>query len=611
MVTMDKLLFFIQKGYNVLFEGEHGIGKTALVKSAFEEAGLKWAYFSGATMDPYIDFCGVPVKVGEGNDSYIELIKPKHLATNEIQALFFDEFNRSHKKVRNAVMELIQFRTINGQPFSKDLRIVWAAINPDDEENTYNVEPMDPAQKDRFHVHLKFKYECCLEYFVKTFGEYTGKAAVQYWESLPDDQKKLVSPRRLEYALKAYGDGGDVRDILPKSCNPNRLSTVIKAGPAEIKLTSLMNDEEAAEEFLANENNYLYALKTIIANQKFIEFFAPLLPPEKIAILYIEESKIRAFIQKDLAEKKNDSVFSGPLLEVVVANQNVKAAEQIKGYMAKAGVACDALVKFVFNDKAKNDNAPIFGKIESLHYKSVSEAYKKTTKRTQALHAALTTWYGDIKDNVGPNPTIDTSRVALMGLHSFLSHARFHSVKKTAPDIMNLINHLLVSMVRAGKDWKFVRETVEQNNRIKWVRGRFGKTTLRDIEMYINSEIAKKKETVSTIVKSVVASKTPVAADAKAAKPIPPATIVSVPAQVPSGTHRTYSEVNDHASMEAVWKAYKGNGGMFTFEGIEKDPAFGLKFAKGNHARRIMLKWEQMRKSQKPQSPNITKMFVA
>ena len=43
-----------------------------------------------------------------------------------------DEFSRAHKKVRNAVMELIQFKSINGRKF-KNLKIVWAAINPDDD----------------------------------------------------------------------------------------------------------------------------------------------------------------------------------------------------------------------------------------------------------------------------------------------------------------------------------------------------------------------------------------------------------------------------------------------------------------------------------------------
>ena len=41
----------------------------------------------------------------------------------------FDELNRAKPKVRNAVMELIQFRSINGIKFN-NLRMIWAAINP-------------------------------------------------------------------------------------------------------------------------------------------------------------------------------------------------------------------------------------------------------------------------------------------------------------------------------------------------------------------------------------------------------------------------------------------------------------------------------------------------
>jgi MoxR-like ATPase len=49
--------------------------------------------------------------------SYLELVRPKAFRDDEVQALFFDEFNRSHKNKRNAVMELMQFKSINGRKF--------------------------------------------------------------------------------------------------------------------------------------------------------------------------------------------------------------------------------------------------------------------------------------------------------------------------------------------------------------------------------------------------------------------------------------------------------------------------------------------------------------
>ena len=98
----DKCDFWIQNNLNVLFIGKHGVGKTAIIKSAFERNSLKWKYFSASTMDPWTDFVGIPretsMTVDGRNISYLQFIKPLEMAQGHIEALFFDEFNRSPKK---------------------------------------------------------------------------------------------------------------------------------------------------------------------------------------------------------------------------------------------------------------------------------------------------------------------------------------------------------------------------------------------------------------------------------------------------------------------------------------------------------------------------------
>src|SRR5436190_1168224 len=117
-ITPEILDFWLQHGYNVLFEGRHGVGKTAVVKECFERNNLKWKYFSAATMDPWCDFIGIPKTVkNDGGEDILKYVLPPDFADDSVEALFFDEFNRSHKKVRDAVMELIQFKSINGRPF--------------------------------------------------------------------------------------------------------------------------------------------------------------------------------------------------------------------------------------------------------------------------------------------------------------------------------------------------------------------------------------------------------------------------------------------------------------------------------------------------------------
>src|SRR5574339_183824 len=99
-MSLDKKLdFWIKNNYNVLFKGKHGVGKTTSVLEAFNKSGLKWMYFSASTMDPFCDFVGIPKEVKDENgNSYLDLIRPRQFQNDEVEALFFDEFNRAPKK---------------------------------------------------------------------------------------------------------------------------------------------------------------------------------------------------------------------------------------------------------------------------------------------------------------------------------------------------------------------------------------------------------------------------------------------------------------------------------------------------------------------------------
>ena len=70
------------------------------------------------------------------------MVRPQEFQDDEVEAIFMDEFQKT-QKVRNAVMELIQFKSINGRKF-KNLKIVDAG--KDDEEFNYR-DALDPAQR--------------------------------------------------------------------------------------------------------------------------------------------------------------------------------------------------------------------------------------------------------------------------------------------------------------------------------------------------------------------------------------------------------------------------------------------------------------------------------
>tara|TARA_Y100001933_G_scaffold265165_1_gene336249 strand:+ start:3498 stop:5051 length:1554 start_codon:yes stop_codon:yes gene_type:complete len=322
--------FWIKNDLNVLLRGKHGVGKTAMVTDAFERNNLKYKYFSAATMDPWVDFIGVPKEMSDDNgDSYLDLVRPKEFQDDEVEAIFMDEFSRAHKKVRNAVMELIQFKSINGRKF-KNLRFVWAAINPEDDEDfNYDVDALDPAQEDRFHVQVEVPYKPDVDWFRSQFGEQLANSAISWWNELPPKVQNRVTPRRLEYALSVYNAKGNLRHVLPSSSNVSKLSRVLTDGPIQDKLVDLLkkNNTNLARKFISIENNYRDGLSYIIDDVKLREFFVPLFDKEKISNLLASRTEVYKLAVQKI--ENGDETFKQIAKDIVNANQNKKLTKKL------------------------------------------------------------------------------------------------------------------------------------------------------------------------------------------------------------------------------------------------------------------------------------------
>jgi hypothetical protein len=316
LINTTDLQNYAERGYNVLFEGKHGVGKTAIIQQTFDELGWKWLYFSAATLDPWVDLIGVPkAKTMANGEEELTLVRPSFILADDIQGIFFDELNRAPDKVLNAVMELIQFKSINGHKL-KNLKVIWAAINPWDDENTYAVNEMDPALCDRFQVKIPVPYKVDEDWFASKWPE-TGRTFCSWWNLLEPDMKNQISPRRLSYAADAFANSLKMSDILPSKAPLKKLKDSLASVPFLKKVEGLKTEEQV-KAFLSKINNVTDLLKLVKdQNPAALPFFSKhkhLIPKEVIAATIPEDGASDGKKQNHkLAEHAYESLMRGVL----------------------------------------------------------------------------------------------------------------------------------------------------------------------------------------------------------------------------------------------------------------------------------------------------------
>jgi hypothetical protein len=473
MIKDEKLDFWIEHGYNVLFVGKHGVGKTSIVKDAFERHNLNWKYFSASTMDPWVDMIGVPKeKTDAGGNNYLDLVRPKEFEDDTIEAIFFDEFNRSHKKIRNAVMELIQFGSINGKKFN-NLRFIWAAINPsDDDDSAYDVEALDPAQEDRFHIRVNVPYKPHKPFFIEKFGEESASAAIEWWDGLSDEMKDMVSPRRLEYALDVASKGGELKYVLPSKTNISKLAGLLRTGAIEPILKKFIKEEDhqGAIEFIHSENNYELSIKHILKTKAMKDFYLSLLPPEKLTKLMVEKAVVADIVINEAVSRPE---YAELLSNIFEAKGNNVLVSKIK-----SRARTDKLfAKAIFGDPDEDhDFYTSYGE-SSLGKKPVSCHHSRSPMSHEDYRELLGRAHKDMKDmssssntltrrgyvlnitnSMPEDMTLEEAEKTLAVLNEFAGRSHGHTLSGV-PKIMNVLNRCIdVIHTESGLGWSAIKK---------------------------------------------------------------------------------------------------------------------------------------------------------
>lgn len=439
MSNLDKKLdFYVKHNQNVLFTGKQGIGKSSIIIDCFERNNLNFLYFSAATMDPWVDFVGIPKeRKTEDGKSFIELIRPQAIAMDTVDAIFFDEFNRAPKKVRNGTMELLQFKSINGLKLN-NLKMIWAAINPDeveDEAFAFDVERLDPAQKDRFQIYIDLPYKIDKPYFSKKYSPAIADISTEWWDKLEPKVKNQVSPRRVDYALDLFQKGGDMRDVLPNGSNVGKLVTALKVAPYLQQLNDIYAEKnlDAAKEFLNNDNNFFSCSDLIKGNKKYMDFYVPLFSQERVAQCLASDKVFKDYI---LA---NSKLFKSILEDITKANVNKDLSKEVAAVVGGGAVFKSAVAKFKIDGPDVIDKELLF-----LGIISSSEGLVRDLAPWQRRN-----FLDQIYDQFPAKASPGLSRRLMTELFAVLGKSNRGTLDATK--VMKTLNTLVVM---SGVDWK-------------------------------------------------------------------------------------------------------------------------------------------------------------
>lgn len=152
---LKETLTITPASHNIMLVGKHGIGKSEILTSYFDNEGMKVVtLFLGQMSDPG-DIIGLPSKIeskdSKGNVTSLTDFTPPYWFPVDGQpiVLFLDELNRARPEILQTVMDLTLNRRLAGKALPEGSRVI-AAVNDGDE---YQLTDLDPALVSRFNIY--------------------------------------------------------------------------------------------------------------------------------------------------------------------------------------------------------------------------------------------------------------------------------------------------------------------------------------------------------------------------------------------------------------------------------------------------------------------------
>lgn len=228
--------------------GQHGIGKTELVRQVAEARGFEWVEIAPAQFEEMGDLVGMPTIVkGEDGTELTSFAPPAWVPRHEGPGiLLIDDVNRADDRILRGIMQLLQNYALVSWKLPPKWHIVLTA-NPDGGD--YSVTPMDFAMLTRMmHVTMVFDLKRWAVWaegsgvdprginFVLTYPELvsgertTPRSLVQFFESISGIEDLKAQLPLVKMLGDATLDAATVASFV--SFVDHRMSKLL--GPADI-----------------------------------------------------------------------------------------------------------------------------------------------------------------------------------------------------------------------------------------------------------------------------------------------------------------------------------------------------------------------------------------
>lgn len=238
----------ILAGTTTLLAGRPGTGKTSMVFAAAKAERVKASEITMLTaplIDPFTDLIGIPIpRTLKNGRTVMRYARPSFFYTAKV--VFIDEVNRAPPKTINAVLELVQFRSLCGVKLPNLQCVILAGNEP---EPGLMADPFEGALIDRMDMVINVPYVPDEDFFKTRFkSEKLHNALLEWWKTdLDPTQQATVSPRRLEKIGSAIERGtnpkhADTNAIMGRSVNLPFAGLMARVANGCIPLENFISD---------------------------------------------------------------------------------------------------------------------------------------------------------------------------------------------------------------------------------------------------------------------------------------------------------------------------------------------------------------------------------